>query len=91
MHQVNLTDTSFAAAKRLAAARGFSSVEEFAAEVIDEKAQEQDIQSRFTPEVIAYLDEVSTGIKAGAKTYDSEEVSTSLDENKAAWLKKNAS
>ena len=91
MHHVNLTEKSYTAAERLAAARGFASVEEFVADVIEEKAQEEDITRRFTPEVIAYLDEISSGVKAGDKTYSPKEVTASLEENKAAWLKKNAS
>lgn len=47
-----------------------------------------EIQKKFTPEVLAHLDQVYEEAKAG-KTYTVDEVKQKLAETRAEWLKNN--
>jgi hypothetical protein len=88
MPQIQLDDQVFQAAQRRAADGGYSSVNEYIADVvvhdISDKADNYD--HLFTPERLAELDRISTAIKSGGKTYTIDEVREHFDSKRKEWL-----
>ena len=95
MYQVtiNIPDEAYITAIERAKQEGFGSTEVFLSDLlISSITPESDNQDHlFTPEVISELDRISAEIKAGAKTYTSEEVHAHLAQKRKAWLANHAS
>jgi len=93
MQQIQLDDHLYKEAQRRAAAAGFSSVDDFVADVVGQTFQDdaEDQDHLFTPERIAELDRISAEVKAGGKTYTMEEVEAHFDEKRKKWLENHAS
>jgi hypothetical protein len=92
MHQVQLNDKLYKEAERRAREAGFGSVDEFVADRLesDFSAEQEDLDDRFTPEVVAQLDRISDDMKSG-KSVSMEEVDKHLADVREAWLKDHAS
>jgi hypothetical protein len=89
MPQIQLNDHVFQAAQRRAADGGFSSVEEYIADVvIHDVGDDADIDHLFTPERLAHIDEAEAEIKAG-KSYTAEQADVELAKRRAEWLRNN--
>jgi hypothetical protein len=67
MHRIKLTERLFNEAQRRAAAAGFENVDEFIADRLesDFANDQENLDDRFTPEVIARLDQISLEMNAG--------------------------
>jgi hypothetical protein len=96
MHQVQLNDQLYKEAQRRATEAGFSTVDEYVADVVshdlveDNGDETPDLDHLFTPEVIAQLDQISAEIKAGGKTYTMEEVREHFEKKRKKWLQNHA-
>lgn len=90
MQQVQLDDRLYKEAQRRAAEARFSSVDEYVADVVNDDLigangeETPNLDHLFTPEVIADLDRISAEIKAGGKTYSSDEVREHFAKKRAA-------
>ena len=87
MHQIQLADQLYEEAQRRAIEAGFTTVDEFVADIV---AQELELSAEnrdhvFTPEVIRELDRVSAAAKAGGKTYSADEVKEHFRTRSEAW------
>jgi hypothetical protein len=93
MPQVQLNDQVFQAAQRRAAAGGYSSVDDYIADVVVQDLDESgdNLSHIFTPERIASLEQISAEIKAGGKTYSMDEVKEHFEDRRKAWLANHAS
>jgi len=93
MHEVQLTEQLYKEARRRATQAGFSSVDEYVADVVNQDLHEpvDDFDYVFTPERIAHLDRISAEIKSGAKTFTMAEVKEHFEKKREAWLKKHTS
>ena len=76
MREVYLADDLYREAQRLAMESGFTSVDEYVADVIvrDLQFHAENQNHLFTPQVIRELDRISAAAKEGGKTYSPEEV-----------------
>jgi hypothetical protein len=76
MPQINLNDQVFDVAQRRAADEGYSSVDEYIADVVvqDVGGENASFDHVFTPERLAELEQISAEIKAGGKTHSMAEV-----------------
>jgi hypothetical protein len=92
MPQIQLSDQLYKEAQRRAHEAGFSTVDEFIADQLENNFsdQQENFDDRFTPEVLAHLDEISADIKAGGKTYSMEEVDQHLEKKRQEWLRNHA-
>lgn len=96
MQQVQLDDRHYKEAQRRAAEAGFSSVDEYVAEMVNDDLTEgngeetPNLNHLFTPEVIADLDRISAEIKAGGKTYSTDEVREHFKKKREECLQKHA-
>jgi hypothetical protein len=86
MHSINLSEEIFARAQRLARARGFATVEAYFSDVVDSDCAMDQIEAKFTPEVVAYLDEISRN----DASMTLEQVDVALESTRKAWLERNA-
>jgi len=92
MPQVQLNDKVFDAAQRRAADGGYTSVDEYIADVvIGDLNGVENFDHLFTPERIAELETISAEIKAGGKTYTIDEAQEHFETKRKAWLEKHAS
>lgn len=95
MHEIHiqLTEQLYNQAKRRAVETGFASVDEYIVDVVAEDiAQEtENLDHRFTPKVVAHLNQIQEKIKAGAKTYTEAELDDYLQERARAWRESHAS
>jgi len=93
MPHVELEDQLFQAAKRRAVDGGYSSVDEYIADIVvqDISDEADNFDHLFTPERLAELDRISAEIKAGGKTYTMAEVEEHFEKKRKEWLAKNAS
>jgi hypothetical protein len=87
MHQVHLADQLYQEAQRRATEAGFTTVDEYVADVIAQDLElcTENYDHVFTPEVIRELDRVSAAAKAGGKTYSPEEVKEHFRKRSEAW------
>jgi len=94
MHQVTISipDQAYARVTKRAEEEGFDSTETFLSDlVVASVDEEEDYQHLFTPDVIAELDAIASGIRNGEKVYTSEEVAAHFAAKRDAWLKDHAS
>ncbi|HEY3780788.1 MAG TPA: hypothetical protein VGL56_06880 [Fimbriimonadaceae bacterium] len=91
MQEVHLSDQLYQLAKKRASDAGFTSVDEFVADIVQTEISEptEDYDYLFTPERIANIDKVLSEVKAGGKTYTPDEVDAHLSGRRAAWIQKN--
>jgi len=89
--QIQLTDQLYDEANRRAVDAGFNTIGEFVTDVLTgELTQDtEDFDYLFTPERIAHLDRVAASVKAGGKTYTTEEVRAHLAATRSDWIRKN--
>jgi metal-responsive CopG/Arc/MetJ family transcriptional regulator len=93
MNQVHFAEKLYKKVKRRASEEGFSSVDDFVADIVRQKLEEGagNLNHLFTPERIAHLDRISAKIKAGGKTYTMQEVEAHFDKKRKQWLENHAS
>lgn len=92
MHQVQLADTLYQEAQRRAVEAGFSSVDEYVADVLSQELAEENmnLDSLFTPERLAHIDQAAAEIKAG-KSFTAEQADAEFATRRAEWLRKKSS
>jgi hypothetical protein len=92
MHQVQLDDQLYKEAERQARQAGFSTVDEYVADLLghNHHVEADSLDDLFTGEVIADLDRISAQIKAGGKTYTLDEVDDHFDKKRKEWLQNHA-
>ena len=96
MRQVQIDEQLFNAVQMRAAEAGYASVDECIADLAvhflndPPDSETPDLDHIFTPEKLVELDQISTEIKAGAKTYTAAEVDSHFENKRKEWLKKHA-
>lgn len=94
MHQIHLqlNDQLHNQAKQRAVEAGFASLDEYIVDLLSEDvAQEtENLDHRFTPKVMAHLNQIQDEIKAGAKTFTEGEMDEYLQERARAWRESHA-
>jgi hypothetical protein len=87
MQQVQLTDQLYNVAQRRASESGYSSVEEYIADVVAQDVADdtENFDHLFTPQVVIELERISAAAKAGGTTYTSEEVREHFQRKSDAW------
>jgi predicted transcriptional regulator len=92
MKEIHLSDEVYKKAEAVAAAQGYSTVEEFVSKTIEIDAAEQDgnFDHLFTPEVIAGIRRGMADLEAGSSS-TLEEVERRFALKREAWLKDRAS
>jgi hypothetical protein len=90
MHQVQLDDHLYEQVQRRATDAGFSTVDEYIAEILSRDIHDdtENIDHLFTPERLAHIDEAEAQIKAGS-FYTSEQADVELAKRRAEWLRQN--
>jgi hypothetical protein len=88
MPEIQLNDQIFKVAQRRAADGGYSSVDEYIADIVvhDITEDADNFNDVFTPERLARLGEISAEIKAGGKTHTIAEVQEHFENKRKAWL-----
>jgi hypothetical protein len=92
MHQVHLNDRLYQEAQRRAEAAGFSSVDEYVADVLshDFQLDDENLDHFFTPERLALIDQSAADVAAG-NVHTMEQVRDALARTRDAWLRDHAS
>ena len=92
MHQVSLNDHLYQEAQRRAEAAGFSSVDEYVADVLsyDFQLDYDNLDHFFTPERLALIDQAAANVAAG-NVHTREQVQLALARTRAAWRRHHAS
>lgn len=89
MHEIRLqlSDKLFDQVQRRATEAGFDCLNEYIMDVVAEEAvhETEDLDHRFTPKVVAHLNQIRESIKNGAKTYSPEELDEYLQEKARVW------
>ena len=89
MHEIHLqlSDQLYDQVQRRAMESGFASLDEYIVDVVAEDAahETEDLDHRFTPKVVAHLNQIQEEIKTGAKTYSEEELAEHLQETARVW------
>jgi hypothetical protein len=87
MRQVQLSDRLYQEASLRADEVGFKSVDDFVEEIVQIEIEnpKQSYDQFFNSEVLADLDRIDAKIKAGAKTYSSEEADEYLRMKAKEW------
>jgi hypothetical protein len=94
MHQVQLNEDLYKNAQRRAAEAGFSSVDEYVADVVSHDLldvngdETPNLDHLFTPERLAQIDAAAAEIDAG-NYFTSEQMHEELARRRAEWLKQN--
>ena len=90
MHQVQLSDKLYKEAERRASEAGFSTVDEYIADVVSHDLLEEteNLDHLFTPERLAHIDKAEAEIKAG-NFYTAEQADAELVKRRAEWLREN--
>jgi hypothetical protein len=94
MHQIQLADQLYKKAEQRASEAGFSSVDEYIADMVSHDLLEEqagdtpNLDHLFTPERLARIDAAAAEIEAG-NFYTLEEANIELAKRKAEWLRKN--
>jgi len=93
MPSVQLNDEIFRVAQRKAADKGYSSVDQYIADILVHGPGEEsdNFDHLFTPDRIKQLDQISAEVKAGGKTYTTAEIEQYFENKRKAWLTKHAS
>jgi hypothetical protein len=93
MPEVRLDDQVFKVAQRRAADAGYSSVDEYIANVVihDHSEESDTFDHIFTAERLTELENISAEINAGGKTYTVDEVRAHFENKRKAWLANHAS
>lgn len=88
MHQVNLDDRIYEEARRRAEAAGFSSVDDYVADVLtyDFQLEAEDFGHFFTPERLALIDQAAAEAAAGS-VHTMDEARESLAKTRDQWLR----
>src|ERR1700683_94466 len=94
-HQVQLNEKLYKEAQRRAELAGFSSVDEYIADVVSQDlleagGEDGNHDHLFTPQIIAELDQISAEIRAGGKTYTLDEVERHFEKKREEWLQNHA-
>jgi len=90
MQQVQLAEELYRNAQRRAQATGFSSVDEYVAEILSHELSDEveNFDHLFTPERLAHIDAALADCRAG-NYYTSEEADAELARRRAEWLRNN--
>jgi hypothetical protein len=93
MPSVQLNDAVFKVAQQKAADKGYSSVDQYIADILVSGSGEEsdDFDHFFTPERVNQLRQISAEIKAGGRTYTMAEMEEHFESKRRAWLAKHAS
>jgi hypothetical protein len=91
MHQVNLDDRLYLEAQRRATDSGFTSVDEYVANLLTQDlAESENLDHFFTPERLALIDQASAQIAAG-QFFTGEQANEELAKRRAEWLRRKQS
>lgn len=92
MQQIQVADDLYTDAQRRAADAGFSNVDDYIAEVVRRHLRDDptSYDSLFTPDRLAELDQISSEIDAGGKTYTIDELNEHFEQKRKSWLEKDA-
>ena len=92
MHSINLNDNVYSKALKLASDRGYRSVDEFIAEVIETEVATgtEDCDRLFTPEVLDAIDRGVADAKAG-RVFAAADMGAHLAQWREEWRKDQAS
>jgi hypothetical protein len=87
MHQVQLTERLYQEAQRRAIEAGFTTVDEYVADVLfhDLELSSEKLDDLFTCDVIRELDRISMAAKAGGKTYSPDELKEHFRKRSEVW------
>jgi hypothetical protein len=90
MHQVQLNDQLYKEVRRRATEAGFSTVDEYIAEVLSHDLHDdtENLDHLFTPERLAHIDKAEAEIKAG-NFYTADQADAELAKRRAEWLRNN--
>jgi hypothetical protein len=90
MYQVQLSDKLFKEAERRAMEAGYSTVDEYVADVVSHDLHEgtENLDHLFTPQRLAHIDKAEAEIKGG-NFYTAEQADAELAKRRAEWLRKN--
>ena len=94
MRQIQIEDNVFLAAERRAAAVGYSSVDQYVADVLVQDlteagaAETPNLDHLFTPERLAKIDAAAAEIVAG-RFYTTEQADAELARRRMEWLRNN--
>lgn len=91
MQHVQLTEQLFQAAQRRAAAGGFSSVDDYVAEVLSHDLNQEtgNLDPLFTPDRLARIDQATAQIKAGHFS-TAKQVREHFEQKRASWPQKDS-
>jgi hypothetical protein len=89
MQQVQISDRLYKEAQRRAAEAGFSTVDDYVAEVLTRDSIEgpEDFGHLFTPERLAHINAAAAQIDAG-QFFTTEQADAELARRRAEWLQK---
>jgi len=92
MHQVQLSEQLYDRARRRAAESGFSSVDDYVANVLNDELALTDeaLDALFDADRLARLDQISQRVKSGEKTYTMDEVADHFEKKRKEWLQNRA-
>jgi hypothetical protein len=92
MQQVNLNDDLYQEARRRAETAGFSSVDEYIADVLSHDFQLEDVNLDlfFTPERMALVDQSAADVAKG-NVHTMDQAREALAQTRDAWLRDHAS
>ena len=94
MQQIQLTDRMYQDAQRRATEAGFSTVDEYVADIVshdlveDIDGQTPNLDALFTPERLSHIAEAAAEIKAG-HSFTAEQVREHFRQKRAAWTQQN--
>jgi hypothetical protein len=90
MQQVQLNDHLYKEVQRRATEAGFSTVDEYIADVLSYDLHEgtENLDHLFTPERLAHIDKAEAEIKAG-NFYTADQADAELAKRRAEWLRNN--
>ena len=95
MQQIKLDERLYKEAQRRATEAGFSSVDDYVADVVshdllaDGAGDTPNLDHLFTPERLAHIDKAAAQIKNG-QSFTAEQADAELARRRAEWLRKNA-
>jgi hypothetical protein len=93
MHLIKLSDKVYDDAQILAAESGYATVDDLIENLVTDaiSKDQENLDHKFTPKVIAELDRIDENVKSGAKTYTPAEADAYLREKADQWRNSNAS